>query len=375
MLWSGQYPTPAKPHAGAVCASEPGLALLGSGAVGQAFVVRWQTLRDAGMALPPLRLLANSRGELGAGDDPSRALARVAALPQRQLAVTPDLGALPGGDVVIDATASDDVAARHFEWLARGLHVVTANKLGGGGPLRRAQAIAAAAGAGDARYGDSATVGAGLPLLRSIRELVAGGDCIHAVEGVLSGSLAWLFARFDGAQPFSGLLREARAAGYTEPDPRVDLSGEDVRRKLLLLARAAGVPLESERVAVESLVPRALAEAGAGQLDARLPLLDAPMQRRYEQACLDGGQLRFVGRFAVDAFGAWHASVGLRVLPLSHPLGGGSGTDNRVAIHSCRYRHQPLVIQGPGAGADVTAAALVDDVLRITRTTWRPARP
>jgi len=363
---------PATSHAGVACLQEPRLALLGSGTVGQAFVARYQCLRDAGFALPPIRLLANSRGTRDIDDDPSRALASVDALPHREQVVIPDLGALSGGDFVVDATASDDVAARHGEWLARGLHVVTANKLGGGGELRRAQAIAAAAHASGARYGDSATVGAGLPLLRSVRELVAGGDRIHAIEGVLSGSLAWLFDRFDGMRPFSGFVREARAAGYTEPDPRIDLGGEDVRRKLLLLARAAGAPLESGRVAVESLMPRALAEAGESDIDARLPLLDAPLRRRYQQAYRDGAGLRFIGRFEVDARGAWHASVGLRALPASHPLRGGRGTDNRVAIHSCRYRHQPLLIQGPGAGAGVTAAALIDDVLQIARNTWPP---
>lgn len=369
-----RHPVPAALHGGVACNSGPRLALLGSGTVGQAFVARYQGLRDAGIALPPLRLLANSRGTRDGGDDPARAFASVAALPQRGHAITPDLGALSDGDVVVDATASDEAAARHSEWLARGLHVVTANKLGCGGELRRAQAISAAAHASGARYGDSATVGAGLPLLRSIRELVAGGDRIHVIEGVLSGSLAWLFDRFDGMRPFSGFVREARAAGYTEPDARIDLSGEDVRRKLLLLARAAGAPLESGRVSVESLVPRALAEADESEIDARLPLLDAPLRRRYQQAYRDGAGLRFIGRFEVDAGGAWHASVGLRALPAAHPLRGGHGTDNRVAIHSCRYRRQPLVIQGPGAGADVTAAALIDDVLRVAGSACRPDR-
>jgi homoserine dehydrogenase len=206
-----------------------------------------------------------------------------------------------------------------------------------------------------------------LPLLRCIRELVAGGDRIHAIEGVLSGSLAWLFDRFDGMRPFSGFVREARASGYTEPDPRIDLSGEDVRRKLLLLVRAAGMPLERDRVAVESLVPDELADAGDCEVDALLASLDAPMRRAYQQAYRDRSRLRFLARFEADAGGAWHAAVGLRSLPATHALCGGNGTDNRVAIHSCRYRDQPLVIQGPGAGAAVTAAALLDDVLRIAR--------
>jgi len=177
---------------------------------------------------------------------------------------------------------------------------------------------------------------------------------------VLSGSLAWLFDRYDGMRPFSGFVREAGVAGYTEPDPRIDLSGEDVRRKLLILARAAGIALEAHEIRVDSLVPADLAAAADDEIDARLSSLDAPLRERYQDAYRDSAKLRFVGRFDADG-----ASVGLRALPADHPLCGGSGTDNRVAIHSDRYRDQPLVIQGPGAGAEVTAAGLLDDVIRI----------
>ena len=267
---------------------------------------------------------------------------------------------LQRGDLVIDATASDTVAGWHPEWLQRGIHVVTANKLGNGGDLARAQAIVDAQKSG-ARYGDSATVGAGLPLLRLIRELVAGGDRIHTVEGVLSGSLAWLLSRYDDTRPFSDLVRAARDAGYTEPDPRQDLSGEDVRRKLLILARAAGLPLEARDIKVSSLVPQALQDASVEEVDARLTALDAPLRERFVNAYRNDARLCFVGRFDAER----GASVALRALPLSHPLASGLGTDNRAAIFSDRYREQPLVIQGPGAGATVTAAALLDDVLRI----------
>ena len=160
---------------------------------------------------------------------------------------------------------------------------------------------------------------------------------------------------------------EARAAGYTERDPRIDPSGEDVRRKLLILARAAGLPLEAHHVQVDSLVPALLAAISMEDLDAQLPLLDAPLRARYQQAYRDGARLRFIGHFDADIHGDCRASVGLRALPTTHPLCSGSGTDNRVAIRSCRYREQPLVIQGPGAGAEVTAAALLDDVLQIGR--------
>jgi homoserine dehydrogenase len=266
--------------------------------------------------------------------------------------------------IVIDATASEAVAERHASWLAQGIHVVTACKLGQGTSQARWRAIRAACAHGGTRYGDSATVGAGLPVLRSIRELRAGGDRIHAIAGVLSGSLAWLCNHYDGLRPFSGFVREACAAGYTEPDPREDLSGEDVRRKLLILARAAGVELDADDVDVGSLVPSRLAALAREDVDAALPALDALLRERYAAAYKNGEKLRFVARLGTHASQS-RACVGLESLPPDHPLAGGAGTDNRVAIWSDRYREQPLVIQGPGAGAQVTAAALLDDVLAI----------
>ena len=343
-------------------AAVPRLALLGTGVVGTAFVARYQRLQQRSSPLPEFAWLANSRVLHDCEGTPGQALDNArAALPNTsEFPPWAETEALRRGDLLVDATASEIVADRHAEWLARGVHVVTANKLGNGATSLRARAIADAAQASGARYGDAATVGAGLPLLRSLRALVAGGDRIHRVEGVLSGSLAWLFNHCDGTRPFSGLVREAREAGYTEPDPRIDLSGEDVRRKLLILARAAGLALSTEEVQVASLVPAELAALPLEQLDSALDQLDAPLAGRFKDACRNEEKLRFLGRF--DAEGA---SVGLQALPADHPLCGGSGTDNRVAIFSDRYRDQPLLIQGPGAGAEVTAAALLDDVLDI----------
>lgn len=353
-----------RPRAVAAPATPPRrLALLGTGTVGTAFVARYRLLQQRGQRLPKVAWLANSRAVVAAdaGLDELLARAHAAAPSATALQGWAEAEALREGDLLVDATASDLVANWHPEWLARGVSVVTANKLGHGSLLARSQAIVDAQCETGAQYGDSATVGAGLPVLRSLRALVAGGDRIHAVEGVLSGSLAWLFDRYDGSRPFSDCVREAAAAGYTEPDPRIDLSGEDVRRKLLILARAAGLPLEMRQVRVESLVPSALAALQAVAVEGGLPLLDAPLAARLHEAREQGGQLRFVGRF--DAAGA---EVGLCVLPPSHPLCGGGGTDNRVLIRSDRYDAQPLLIQGPGAGAEVTAAALLDDVLRIS---------
>ena len=340
------------------------VALLGTGTVGSAVRARladWQGT-PLGQRLS-LVYVANSRVALGnpagiPGDvgELLRHASQASSLEAVEAALTGR-----GPRIVVDATASEAVADRHAHWLARGIHVVTACKLGQGTSLTRWQAIQTAQRAGGTCYGDSATVGAGLPILRSLRALQDGGDRIHAIAGVLSGSLAWLFHHYDGLRPFSGFVRQARDAGYTEPDPREDLSGEDVRRKLLILARASGFPLDADAVRVESLVPQALASLPRGELDAALPALDAPLRERYAAAWKDGAKLRFIARLQAGG----RATVGLEALQADHPLAGGGGTDNRVAIWSDRYPQQPLVLQGPGAGAGVTAAALLDDALAI----------
>ena len=185
-------------------------------------------------------------------------------------------------------------------------------------------------------------------------------DRIHGIAGVMSGSLAWLFDRFDGRQPFSKLVREAHSNGFTEPDPREDLSGEDVRRKILILALAAGFPIESNSVEVTSLVPPELAHCRKVEVLEQLELLDDPLRQKLQVAHNRGACLRFVARLKNG-----RATVRLEALATDDPLAGGTGTDNRVAIWSDRYQTQPLVIQGPGAGAAVTAAALLDDALRL----------
>lgn len=352
------------------------LALLGTGNVGSAVIERLAQWSGSPLG-HALRLVhvANSRQSASC----IHGIASADAIPMLRRG---DAGALDdvaaalrgdGARIVIDATASPEVAARHAAWLADGIHVVTACKFGQGGPLAAWRLIREACAAGSTCYGDSATVGAGLPLLRTLRELQAGGDRIHAIAGVLSGSLAWLFDRYDGVRPFSGLLREARDAGYTEPDAREDLSGEDVRRKLLILGRAAGVPLELADVDVQSLVPASMGALSAGEFDAALPGLDAPLRERHAAARARGETLNFIARLDIPrwpspdlrAAGPARARIGLESLPTGHPLAAGAGTDNRVAIWSDRYRERPLVIQGAGAGAEVTAAALLDDVLRI----------
>ncbi len=347
----------------------PRIVLLGTGTVGSAFVARHSRLRAAGVAVPPIHAVANSRGFQHVHGDAGAVTEALRASGRARNGAWLDGCEFGPGDVVVDASASACIADRHAEWLRAGAHVVTACKLGQGGEWVRWHDVRTACSVAGTSYGDSATVGAGLPLLRSIRELQAGGDRIRAIAGVLSGSLAWLLNEYDGMRPFSGFVARAKAAGYTEPDPRDDLSGEDVRRKVLILARTAGATLEPHDIDVASLVPAGLVGVPLEEFEARATELDRPMRQRFADARRRGEVLKFIGRIDFDAIGTVRASVGLASLPETHTLAVGAGTDNRVAIWSDRYDTRPLVIQGPGAGAEVTAAALIDDVLGITAST------
>lgn len=265
--------------------------------------------------------------------------------------------------LLVDCSANDEVAAHYSRWLAAGLHVVTPNKLAGSGPLPRWQAIRAAC-AGGARFRYEATVCAGLPVVQTLRDLLDTGDELLAVEGMFSGTLAWLCHRYDGSRPFSELVREAHALGYTEPDPRDDLSGLDVARKLVILAREAGWSLSLEDVDVQSLVPRELAEVAADEVMDQLQMLDAPMASQVARARAQGCVLRHVA--SLDAKG--HASVRLALLPATHPFAHTRLTDNIVQFTTHRYRDNPMLVQGPGAGPEVTAAGVFADLLRIAET-------
>lgn len=263
--------------------------------------------------------------------------------------------------VIIDCSASSAVADRYADWLAAGIHVITPNKQAGSGPMTRYAAIRAASAASGARFRVEATVGAGLPVISTLRDLLDSGDAVIALDGIFSGTLAYLFNRFDGSAAFSALVTEARAKGYTEPDPRDDLSGADVARKLTILAREMGLTLELEDVNVESLVPEALRALPVPEFMAALPILDAAMGERLAQAQARGRVLRYVAR--LDASGA--ADVGLTEVSAEHAFAHIRLTDNVVQFTTERYRDNPLVVQGPGAGPEVTAAGVFADLLRI----------
>lgn len=344
------------------------IVLLGTGQVGCAFLERANRLfgRADDSAFPHLRLttVANTRQRIidVGGIEPDQALDRLRQSESLIDEVQASLDrASKTSRIVVDATASDAIAERHAAWLAQGIHVVTANKLGAGDSISRWRSITDATLRSGTIYGDSATVGAGLPLLRTIRDLRMGGDAILGFAGVLSGTLAWLFDRYDGTQPFSECVREAREYGYTEPDPRIDLSGIDVKRKLLILARAAGIELEEHAVETTSLLTPELSAAPLGDWRRACSELDDIIGRRYRSAHGRNHRLCHVARWARNG----KARIGLEALATDHPLAFGNGCDNRVLIQSTRYDDRPLQIRGPGAGPDVTAAALLDDIVRI----------
>ncbi|MEW6430997.1 MAG: bifunctional aspartate kinase/homoserine dehydrogenase I [Myxococcota bacterium] len=260
--------------------------------------------------------------------------------------------------VIIDCSADDAVAERYAGWLERGIHVITPNKHAGAGPWARYSAIKAQT---RARFLYESTVGAGLPIITTLRDLIDTGDDVLSVEGIFSGTLAYLFNRFDGTERFSALVRQAKSLGYTEPDPRDDLSGRDVARKLVILARENGWKIELEDVQLEGLVPDALANASADEFMARLEELDGPMQARLDAAKKEGRVLRYVASLVKGG----GAKVGLVALPADHSFAHLKLTDNVVQFTTQRYRENPLVVQGPGAGPEVTAAGVFADLLRV----------
>jgi bifunctional aspartokinase / homoserine dehydrogenase 1 len=264
--------------------------------------------------------------------------------------------------VIIDCSASADVAMHYRDWLAAGIHVVTPNKKANSGPYDYYASLGATRRAGGTHYLYEATVGAGLPVIQTLRDLRETGDQVRSIEGIFSGTLAYLFNVYDGSEPFSSIVRTAKQKGYTEPDPRDDLSGTDVARKLIILGREIGLRLELSDVTVESLVPAELNDCTAEEFLARLPQYDAAMKARFEQAAAAGQVLRYVGR--LDAR-AGTATVGLVTLDRKHAFANIALTDNVVRFETLRYCDNPLIVQGPGAGPEVTAGGVFGDLLRL----------
>jgi aspartokinase/homoserine dehydrogenase 1 len=262
---------------------------------------------------------------------------------------------------IIDCTASSDVATRYGEWLSRGIHVITPNKKANSGPIEYYRELRQAGRRADAHYFYETTVGAALPVIQTLRDLVQTGDEVRRIEGVFSGTLSYLFNSFDGSTPFSEIVRAAREKGYTEPDPREDLSGMDVARKVVILAREMGVEADLSDMEIEGLIPAGLETGSADEFLARLGDHDHQMLTVVDEARAEGRVLRFVGVIDPEQ----GCRVSLRSYEMNHPFARIQLTDNIVTFQTARYHENPLVVQGPGAGPEVTAGGVFADLLRL----------
>ncbi|NIL93213.1 MAG: bifunctional aspartate kinase/homoserine dehydrogenase I [Woeseiaceae bacterium] len=348
------------------------IGLIGTGVVGGALLQQLEKgaarlardfnldLRVRGIARSKSMLLGERRVDLGNWQQEFDKGAVDLDLEAFERHVNPDH--LPHA-VIIDCTAEQTIADRYTGWLERGIHIITPNKKAGSGPHSAYKAIRSLGTHGSSHFFYETTVGAALPIISTLQDLIHTGDAVRSIQGIFSGTLAYLFNIYDGKTPFSEIVRQARRCGYTEPDPRDDLSGMDVARKLTILARELGYEIELGDFPVGNLVPEPLREGTIDEFLDKLSEYDDDMLQTYENARAQGKKLRYIGR--LDAHGA--ASVGLESVDVDNPFSHIALTDNIVQFETDRYSENPLVVQGPGAGPEVTAGGVFSDLLRLAR--------
>ncbi|TPX35048.1 homoserine dehydrogenase [Synchytrium microbalum] len=271
-----------------------------------------------------------------------------------------------GPSCIVDCTASADIASKYVGWMKRNIHVVTPNKKAFSGDFKVWKEIRSIHVSGKALCFHEATVGAGLPILSTLYDMIATGDEVVKVEGIFSGTLSYIFNNFSStssasSSTFSQIVKGAKELGYTEPDPRDDLNGMDMARKVVILGRIAGLNLSLETLDVENIVPTELRSCPtADEFMSKLPGSDDHFRALNYLARAGGEVLRYVG--VVDPKGA--SSVKLMRYPASHPFAGMKGSDNVIAITTQRFPN-PLIIQGAGAGDAVTAFGVFSDLLKV----------
>lgn len=263
--------------------------------------------------------------------------------------------------IFIDCTASSEIPKVYKNVLSHSISVVTPNKIACSSKYQHYQELNATAKSHKAKLLYETNVGAGLPVISTLNDLIKSGDQIHTIKAVLSGTLNFIFNNYNGTQKFSEVVRAAHAAGYTEPDPRIDLSGVDVMRKILILARESGAKLELEDIHGEAFVPEECMRTNTiEEFYSKLDEFDHVFQNIYKKASEQGKRLKFVASFDKGS-----AKAGLEAFGPEHPFYELQGKDNIVLFHTTRYKEQPLVVKGAGAGSDVTASGIFADVMRI----------
>ncbi|CAG8698122.1 8854_t:CDS:2 [Cetraspora pellucida] len=268
--------------------------------------------------------------------------------------------------IIIDNTSSQEIASQYPLFLKKGLHVVTPNKKAFSGAETLYKEIVEEAKNNNKLVFNESTVGAGLPIINTLKDLIRTGDKINRIEGIFSGTLSYIFNEFsksgDDGQKFSEIVKVAKKNGYTEPDPRDDLNGLDVARKVVILGRITGMNMCLDTLPVENIVPEPLRNlATSSEFLSSLPEFDSHFDNLKQTAKNNNQTLRYVG--VIDPIGD-ESGVKLVSLPLSHPFAALKGSDNIIAFTTQRFPN-PLIIQGAGAGAAVTAFGIFSDILKI----------
>lgn len=262
--------------------------------------------------------------------------------------------------VFVDCTASADVAGLYQRLLENNISVVAANKIAASGNYDNYARLKDTALTRGVKYRFETNVGAGLPIIGTINDLRNSGDKILRIEAVLSGTLNYIFNKLSKDIPFSKTVQMAKEAGYAEPDPRIDLSGKDVMRKLVILSREAGYKIEQEDVEANLFVPDEYFEGSVEDFWKKLPQLDAGFEEKRQQLEAEGLHWRFVAKFEDGK-----ASVSLKTVDQQHPFYNLEGSNNIVLLTTERYKEYPMMIQGYGAGASVTAAGVFANIMSI----------
>lgn len=266
--------------------------------------------------------------------------------------------------IFVDVTASSEIADVYAEVLKESIAIVTPNKIAATSPYKHYQTLMHLSRKYRSQFLFETNVCAGLPVISTLSDLVKSGDRVHQIDGVFSGTLNFLFNNYDGRTKFADVVRTAKEEGYTEPDPRLDLSGSDVMRKILILARESGFTLEYEEVENHPFVPEeCMQKADINDFLESLSKEEGHFKRLYEEAEANGKKLRYIASYRDGK-----AQAGLEHVGPEHPFYQLAGKDNIVLFYTDRYREQPLVIKGAGAGADVTASGIFADIMKVANT-------